>query len=162
MNKTYFHANETTCASFAAGILSTWLSPSAHPSQHFCVNPAFTVQRQHGRPGSWNLPSLPIIFKNGLGVGEKGRYISRLYSSGKKIGYFKIALLELKESCLVWVPLHWKCRRPRMGLWAAWADGGKPAQGRVGIGEALRFLPTQLFYGSVIFKVPFNPTILWF
>lgn len=23
MNKTYFHANETTCASFAAGVLST-------------------------------------------------------------------------------------------------------------------------------------------
>lgn len=36
INKTYFHANETTRASFAAGVQSTWLVlPFANHPKHF-------------------------------------------------------------------------------------------------------------------------------
>ena len=56
------------------------------------------------------LPPPPIVFKNGLEVGEEGTYISRQYNKGKKIGHFKIAFLpELKESREVWMLYHWKC-----------------------------------------------------
>lgn len=52
------------------------------------------------------------------------------------------------------VPHPWRGSLPWMGPWAA--DGGVgAAQGR-GWG-ALRALPTQPSYGSVIFKVPINP-----
>ena len=40
--------------------------------------------------------------------------------------------------------------------------GGRPAHGRGGALGAVRAFSTQPSHGSVIFKIPPNPTIVWF
>ena len=55
----------------------------------------------------------------------------------------------------------WRCSKPWMRPWAAWSGGGNQPTAMVGVGWALRTLPNQPSYSSMISRDPSNPNILW-